>query len=151
METNIPSKIQEYIISELPQNIKNDCPISEYVNNTLNNLKISKNDNIMKHTNNDVRCKKILFNDPEIPQIQIVTENEFIKIPKYIIGRYSLEILNNLVLNINQIIKAKYSIINLGKNSARKQEELDLYLHYRKEKTSLGTDDGIFISNFNYQ
>ncbi|XP_011505327.1 PREDICTED: spindle and kinetochore-associated protein 1-like [Ceratosolen solmsi marchali] len=142
MENNIPSKIQEYINSELPENISNKYSTEEYVNNTINNMTVCNSDNINNHVISDVKsCKKILFNEPEIPQIQIVTEEEFIKIPKYIIGRYPLEILNNLVYNINQIIKTKYSFINLGKNAARKKGELDLYLHYTKDQTSLGIDE----------
>jgi hypothetical protein len=149
IETNIPSRIQEYINSELPQNIKNQYQIGEYMNNTLNNITISRNDNKRTQIFRNIKSyKKILFSDLEIPQIHSVTEAEFIRIPKYIIGRYALEILNNLVSNINEIIKTKYSIINLSKQGTRKKGQLDLYLHYKKEQANFETKDGMFINNF---
>lgn len=152
MENNIPAKIQEYVNSEQPKTIEEHLPTVEYANNTFNNITISNGDTTTNGETliNDMKsCKKVLFNDPEIPRVQPVIQEEFQKIPKYMIGRYTLETLNSLVVSINQIIKAKYSIIALGKNGARKKGELDLYLHYKKEQTSLGKEEGkLQMNNF---
>ncbi|XP_032455516.1 spindle and kinetochore-associated protein 1 isoform X3 [Nasonia vitripennis] len=144
MENNIPAKIQEYVNSEQPKNIEEPLTTVEYANNTFNNITICNGDTTANGAAliNDMKsCKKVLFNDPEIPRVELVTQEEFHKIPKYMIGRYTLETLNSLVVSINQIIKAKYSIIALGKNGARKKGELDLYLHYKKEQTGLGKEE----------
>lgn len=144
MENNIPVTIHEYVNSEVPI-ITNEAELTAgYINNTLNNVtinngNITSSDNV---THNMKSCKKTLFNEPDIPCIQPVTADEFSKIPKYIIGRYTLETLNNLLKSVNQILKAKYSIINSGKNGAKKKGELDLYLHFKKEQMSLGADEG---------
>lgn len=79
-------------------------------------------------------CKKKLFNEPDVcPVLSYIDGNEFNTIPKYIIGRQSLETVNNLINTINQILKAKYTFLSLGKAHARRQGDLNLYLHYKKQ------------------
>ncbi|KAK2576275.1 hypothetical protein KPH14_005641 [Odynerus spinipes] len=78
-------------------------------------------------------CKKALFNEPDNPKLLLLTKEEFNKVPKYMIGRYSLQMVNSLVNSINQVLKAKYSLLSAGKAAARKKGELDLYLHYKKQ------------------
>lgn len=148
MQKNVPPKIQEYIKSEVPVSKENTKETAnDYANNTLNNNTPNCNgENVnpnREHIISDIKsCKKVLFNEPEIRLMQPITDEEFSKIPKYIIGRYSIDSLNSLVNNINLILKSKYSIIGMGKNGARKKGELDTYLHYKKEQMSLGPDEG---------
>ncbi|XP_076636556.1 SKA complex subunit 1 isoform X2 [Colletes latitarsis] len=83
-------------------------------------------------------CKKILFNEPEVyPIIPLITQNEFGTIPKYIIGRQSLDSINSLIDAINQVLKRKYMLLSLGKAHARKQGDLSLYLRYKKEELDI--------------
>ena len=139
MEKNVPLKIQEYVQSELPKSASNSEPLDDFKKRNLNNFSLTNGSDTV---NNIKNCKKTLFNEPEIPNISPITPEEFSKIPKYIIGRLTIDTLNSLILSINHIIKSKYSVILLGKNGARKKGELDLYLHYKKEQMSLGPDEG---------
>ncbi|KAL7298578.1 hypothetical protein TKK_0008350 [Trichogramma kaykai] len=157
MEQNIPLKIQEYVKSEIPTNNNTDDNSSKpkekngnasFNNTTFNNATFNGSD--AQNANNTINttattaiknCKKTLFNEPEIPQMISITPSEFSKLPKYIIGRHTIDTLNSLVSSINQIIKSKYSLIALGKNGSRKKGELDLYLHYKKEQMNLGPDE----------
>lgn len=83
-------------------------------------------------------CKRTLFNEPEVcPTIAFITTEEFNKIPKYIIGRQTintLDIINNFISAINQTLIAKYTILSLGKAAAQKKGEINLYLHYKKQE-----------------
>ena len=91
-------------------------------------------------------CKKILFNEPEVcPAIPLIDKDEFSKIPKYIIGRQSLETVNNFINIINQILRTKYTFLSLGKAHARKQGELNLYLHFKKQEMDICNDNGKFF------
>ncbi|KAK0181912.1 hypothetical protein PV327_000096 [Microctonus hyperodae] len=86
-------------------------------------------------------CRKTLFVDAEDNQYNIEPLNdiEFAKIPKYMIGRQTLTALNDFIASINKIMKAKYSLLALGKNGARKKGDLDLYLQFKKEETDVCT------------
>lgn len=87
-------------------------------------------------------CKKILFNEPEIcPAISMIDKDEFSKIPKYIIGRQSLETVNSFINIINQILRTKYTFLSLGKAHARKQGELNLYLDFKKQEMDICNDN----------
>ncbi|CAD1474397.1 unnamed protein product, partial [Heterotrigona itama] len=87
-------------------------------------------------------CKKVLFNEPEVcPAIPLIDQDEFSKIPKYIIGRQSLETVNNFINTINQILRTKYTFLSLGKAHARKQGELNLYLHFKKQEMDICNDN----------
>jgi len=80
-------------------------------------------------------CKRTLFSEPEVcPMIPFITAEEFSKIPKYMIGRQSLETINNLISAINQTLIAKYTILSLGKVAAQKKGEINLYLQYKKQE-----------------
>lgn len=93
-------------------------------------------------------CKRTLFNEPEIcPTILPITVEEFNKIPKYIIGRQSLETINNLIHAINQTLMAKYTILSLGKAGAQKKGEINLYLHYKKQEFDIREENGKFLSS----
>ncbi|XP_029051542.1 spindle and kinetochore-associated protein 1-like [Osmia bicornis bicornis] len=86
-------------------------------------------------------CKKILFNEPEVcPIIPAIREDEFKTIPKYLIGRQPIEIVNNLIDTINQVLKAKYTFLTQGKAHARKQGTMSLYLHYKKQELDVCTN-----------
>ncbi|KAI4488602.1 hypothetical protein M0802_011418 [Mischocyttarus mexicanus] len=78
-------------------------------------------------------CKKTLFKEPDHPKISLLKEEEFGNLPKYMIGRQSLEMINSLIISINQVLKAKYSLLSAGKAVARKKGELDLYLYYKNQ------------------
>ncbi|XP_076758011.1 SKA complex subunit 1 [Xylocopa sonorina] len=102
----------------------------------------SKIENVAETMTPMVDCKKVLFNEPEVYcTIPLINNDEFVKIPKYIIGRQSLENVNNLINTINQILKAKYTFLSLGKANARKQGNLSLYLHYRKQEMDICNDN----------
>ncbi|XP_033227897.1 uncharacterized protein LOC117179855 [Belonocnema kinseyi] len=100
-------------------------------------------------------CKKSLFNEPAevCPLLAPLTEQEFAKIPKYIIGRQTLDAVNSLASSINQILKAKYTLLSLGKDGARKKGDLDLYLEYKKQQTSVKEGEGkiYFFTAEDYQ
>lgn len=95
-------------------------------------------------------CRKTLFTDAEDNQYSIepLDDIEFAKIPKYMIGRQTLVVLNDFIASINKIMKAKYSLLALGKNGARKKGDLDLYLQFKKEEADVCTKNGnLYILN----
>lgn len=88
-------------------------------------------------------CKKTLFDEPRgFRPIELLEREEFSRIPKYMIGRQTLEAVNQFVATINQILKAKYSLIALGKNGARKKGEFDLYMTYIKQESADSKEKG---------
>ncbi|XP_014473009.1 PREDICTED: spindle and kinetochore-associated protein 1-like [Dinoponera quadriceps] len=90
-----------------------------------------------------MNCKRTLFNEPEICLTVLpITVEEFNKVPKYMIGRQSLETINSLVNAINQTLMAKYAILSLGKAAAQKKGEINLYLHYRKQEFDVRDENG---------
>lgn len=93
-------------------------------------------------------CKRTLFNEPEVcPTILFITAEEFNKVPKYIIGRQtvnSLETINNFISAINQTLIAKYTFLSLGKAAAQKKGEINLYLHYKKQEFDIQEGNGKF-------
>lgn len=90
-------------------------------------------------------CKRTLFNEPEVcPTIPFITVEEFNKVPEYIIGRQSLETINNLVNAINQTLIAKYTILSLGKAAAQKKGKINLYLQYKKQECDVRDENGKF-------
>lgn len=100
-------------------------------NDTEKTVNFVNTPNIEASTIND--CKKALFNEPEYPKISLLKEEEFDKLPKYMIGRQSLQMINGLINSINQVLKAKYSLLFAGKAVAKKKGELDLYLYYKNQ------------------
>lgn len=90
-------------------------------------------------------CKRMLFNEPEVcPTISFITVEEFIKVPKYIIGRQTMETINNFISAINQTLIAKYTILSMGKAGAQKKGEINLYLHYKKQEFDIREENGKF-------
>jgi len=93
-------------------------------------------------------CKRTLFNEPEVcPTIPFITAEEFNKVPKYIIGRQTvntLETINNFISAINQTLIAKYTILSLGKAAAQKKGEINLYLHYKKQEFDIREENRKF-------
>ncbi|XP_012276053.1 spindle and kinetochore-associated protein 1 [Orussus abietinus] len=99
-------------------------------------------------------CKRILFNEPkEHPRIKYISAEEYNKIPKYIMGRHSLESLNALVSDFNEVLKSKYRLLSMGKNAARKEGYLELYLNLTKQQTafSKGKEKVHFFTSEDYQ
>ncbi|XP_043262212.1 spindle and kinetochore-associated protein 1-like [Colletes gigas] len=125
MEENVPSTlISNYQMDSLKHVHKEDF------------LRVPNNRELFKSPIID--CKKILFNEPEVyPIIPLITKDEFGTIPKYIIGRQSLDSINSLIDAINQVLKRKYTLLSLGKANARKQGDLSLYLHYKKQELDI--------------
>ncbi|CAK9818284.1 Spindle and kinetochore-associated protein 1 [Anthophora plagiata] len=106
----------------------------------LQTLKVNNNTIKLETPMRD--CKKTLFNEFEAcPMILLISKDEFSTVPKYIIGRQSLDTVNNLINTINQILKAKYTLLSLGKAHARKQGKLDVYLHYKKQDLDICNDN----------
>lgn len=90
-------------------------------------------------------CKRMLFNEPEVcPTISFITAEEFNKLPKYIIGRQTMETINNFINAINQTLIAKYTILSMGKAVAQKKGEINLYLHYKKQEFDTQEENGKF-------
>ncbi|XP_043272503.1 spindle and kinetochore-associated protein 1-like isoform X2 [Venturia canescens] len=82
-------------------------------------------------------CKKTLFgNAKDDRTMDFITKEEFSKVPKYMIGRQTLAMLNELVTAINATVEEKYSILALGRAGARKKGKLDLYMSLEREKMS---------------
>lgn len=80
-------------------------------------------------------CKKTLFkNSDDSYTMDFITAEEFSKIPKYMIGRQTMAMVNELVATINTILEEKYSVLALGKAGARKKGKLDLYMSLEREK-----------------
>ncbi|XP_017764159.1 PREDICTED: spindle and kinetochore-associated protein 1-like [Eufriesea mexicana] len=137
MEKNIPSQLindDHKTENSLPLSIMSEKKLIRQTT-TIINTNAEKQETPMKD------CKKILFNEPEpCPMIPLISENEFSKVPKYIIGRQSLETMNNFIDTINQVLKVKYTFLSLGKAHARKQGDLNLYLHYKKQELDICND-----------
>jgi len=92
-------------------------------------------------------CKRMLFNEPEICHtISFITVEEFNKVPKYIIGRQTLDTINSLINTINQTLVAKYTILALGKTTAQKKGDLDLYLRYKKQELDVQEKDSKYLN-----
>lgn len=90
-------------------------------------------------------CKRTLFNEPEVcPTIPFISPEEFNKVPKYIIGRQTLETINNLISDINNTLITKYTILSLGKIGAQKRGEINLYLQYKKQEYNIKEEKGKF-------
>lgn len=145
MEKNIPHElIRDYNKIENSLSMKTICK-KEFIQKSPI---IIRNKNVEKEKTPIKDCKKILFNELEVcPMISLISENEFNKVPKYIIGRQSLETVNDFINTINHILKTKYTFLSLGKAHARKQGDLNLYLHYKKQELDLCNDSGkIFFS-----
>ncbi|XP_011061792.1 PREDICTED: spindle and kinetochore-associated protein 1-like isoform X2 [Acromyrmex echinatior] len=91
-------------------------------------------------------CKRTLFNEPEVcPTIQFITAEEFNAVPKYIIGRQtvnSLETINHFINAINQTLIAKYTLLSMGKAVAQKKGDINLYLYYKKQELDIRDEDG---------
>ena len=140
MERNVPSElIRDYHKTSLVSNVPLELMQESHA--------LIGEDRTEKRGETPMRdCKKVLFNEPEVcPAIPLIDEDEFSKIPKYIIGRQSLETVNNFINIINQILRAKYTFLALGKAHARKQGELNLYLHFKKEEMDICNDNGKFL------
>ena len=142
MDNNIPPGIRDFINLQEPNGHKN------YLNETVSFS--SKVDVFTPDAHSSIMdCKKSLFNEPTVcPLLAPLTESEFARIPKYIIGRQTLDAVNSLAVTINQILKAKYTLLSLGKNGARKKGDLDLYLEYKKQQTSVKEGEGNFYEYY---
>ena len=153
MEKNIPSGIRDYL--NLQDNKSQVSNGHLNYKNEENLISPSDDEVITPSAHSSLRdCKKSLFNEsPKVcPLLSPLTEQEFAKIPKYIIGRQTLDAVNSLTSCINQILKAKYTLLSLGKDGARKKGDLDLYLEYKKQQTSVKEGEGNFCQNdFLYQ
>ncbi|XP_035735932.1 spindle and kinetochore-associated protein 1-like [Vespa mandarinia] len=123
--------------SESMQSINDACSVT--ISSHASTANKNKQENVDFNDMGDVKksaikdCKKALFNEPEYPKISLIKEEEFDQLPKYMIGRQSLQMINGLINSINLVLKAKYTLLSAGKIVARKKGELDLYLYYRKQ------------------
>lgn len=140
MQDNVPPKlVQDYVHSEKCESTR--APMQRQLTGQPSDV---IDETYEENKENKVKdCKKVLFTKSELyPSIDLLTREEFSKIPKYIIGRQPLEAINGLLSTINQILKAKYTLLSLGKNGARKKGELELYLNYRKQQTTVTEKEG---------
>ncbi|XP_076299276.1 SKA complex subunit 1 [Lasioglossum baleicum] len=153
MERNVP-----------PQLIHNYHHTNDELNLVLkeilsNHTEESTNDksNIESQSNENCpmkNCKKILFSEPDVyPKVAVITKDEFNTVPKYLIGRQSIETVNSLVETINQVLKAKYTLLSLGKEKVRKQGNMELYLQYKKQELDICTKNEYlyFFTNQDYE
>ncbi|XP_078044315.1 SKA complex subunit 1 isoform X2 [Augochlora pura] len=159
MEQNVPPKLIydfHHSENELNHVLKEilSVPYDEEI--SVNNKSDTDRDTEKQKENRIKDCKKILFNEPNVPmypRITLINKNEFDSIPKYIIGRQSLETLNSLVESINQVLKAKYTLLSMGKAQVRKQGNMNLYLHYKKQDLDICKANEIvyFFTNEDYE
>lgn len=88
-------------------------------------------------------CKRTLFNELEVcPTILFISTEEFNNVPKYMIGRQTLETINSLITDINNTLITKYTILSLGKAAAQKRGEINLYLQYKKQEFDIKRGKG---------
>ncbi|XP_046743334.1 spindle and kinetochore-associated protein 1-like [Diprion similis] len=144
MENNIPSQL----LYDYANVVKEREYIKAQTNmqSTHSSETDSLNDIFEETSQNNVKdCKKTLFNEPEIfPRIKPISTKEFELIPKYMIGRQSLDTVNRFLSTINDVLKAKYSLLALGKNGAKKKGELNLYMHYKTQE-SVDTGERVYF------
>lgn len=138
MERNVPSQLihnyhhtddeLNYVLKEL---------LSSRLEESTNDITESREESPVKN------CAKVLFSEPDVyPTIPLITKVEFNTVPKYLIGRQSMETVNSLVEAINQVLKAKYTLLSLEKAQVRKQGNMDLYLRYKKQDLDICTRNG---------
>lgn len=138
MVANIPQGVIEaYKFVESPI-IEEDAKV-ESTTTEISAIALTSDDVTEEVTQSD--CKKNLFG-VEQDYVKPISSSEFAKIPKYMIGRQTLDNLNLLVEVINQILRTKYGVLALGKNGARKKGQLDLYLEYKKQQDKYVNGDG---------
>ncbi|XP_018306096.1 spindle and kinetochore-associated protein 1 [Mycetomoellerius zeteki] len=145
-EENIPPElIQGY------QDATSYSPLSEYPINPIQRSTRKTPNSVRKATTFEKEetikdCKRTLFNEPEVcSTIRLITAEEFNTVPKYIIGRQtvnSLETINHFINAINQTLIAKYTLLSLGKAAAQKKGDINLYLHYKKQEFDIRDEDG---------
>lgn len=111
---------------------------------------LTSGERIVTHDSIVQDCRKKLFKEPDdCYTIEELSETEFGKIPKYMIGRQTISTVNGFINTINQIMKFKYGILSLGKVGARKKGELDLFLQFKKEESDLkSSGQGIILNLF---
>ncbi|CAK9826660.1 Spindle and kinetochore-associated protein 1 [Anthophora retusa] len=139
MEQSVPPElIHDYHNAEssLSLNISSEEKLAKELQRSEVNNDVIKLETPMRD------CKKMLFNEFEVcPMILLISKDEFNTVPKYIIGRQSLDTVNNLIDTINRILKAKYTFLSLGKAHARKQGKLNVYLNYKKQDLDICNDN----------
>lgn len=122
--------------SDTLKKVKSTCNQSHIISDEEDN----RVESTVEKTENEIPTmlgKKLVFDEPEVcTYIRPIDEEEFAVIPKYALGRQSINTLNSLVTTVNQLLDAKYTLLSRGKDNARKKGQLDLYLQYRKEQSS---------------
>ncbi|XP_020285807.1 spindle and kinetochore-associated protein 1-like [Pseudomyrmex gracilis] len=118
--------------------------ILEYSLNSIELSTQSKTSGSVRLKNSEIEnCKRVLSYEPDIClTIPLITAEEFSKIPKYMIGRQTLETINGLINGINQTLIAKYTILLSGKVAAQKKGEINLYLQYKKQEYEMKGENG---------
>lgn len=144
MAENVPPElIEAYLTSTKKKSVQSNFQAQFTIENQHNTNDLDDTLNVQEA--NIKNCKKALFNEPKYPQIALLTKEEFDEIPKYMIGRQPLHMVNNLINSINQVLKAKYSLLSGGQAAAKKKRELDLYLHYKKQDIICESKDGTYF------
>lgn len=146
-----PELIQGYQNADKQKCIQNQISpdATKSATNSIRKLIEQKSANMY---NNDIiepeimkDCKRTLFNEPEVcPTILFISPEEFNNVPKYMIGRQTLETINSLISDINNTLIAKYTILSLGKAAAQKRGEINLYLQYKKQEFDIKRERGKF-------
>lgn len=122
LQTQISSAIPQSAINSAHKLIEQNMSANKYNRNIIE-----------QETMKD--CKRTLFNEPEVcPTIPFISAEEFNKVPKYMIGRHTLETINSLINDMNNTLITKYTILSLGKAAAQKKGEINLYLQYKKQE-----------------
>ncbi|GLV31913.1 hypothetical protein CBL_07672 [Carabus blaptoides fortunei] len=67
--------------------------------------------------------------------IDLLTQEEFSSVPKYMLGRLSLETINKFIQVINETVTAKYQILSKPK-SALKAHGLQVFKDYKAQETA---------------
>lgn len=141
-----PELIQGYQNADKQKCIQNQISpittVQKVTKSSINSIHKSTGQNISANIYNDIMehetikdCKRTLFNELEVcPTILFISTEEFNNVPKYMIGRQTLETINSLINDINNTLITKYTILSLGKTAAQKRGEINLYLQYKKQE-----------------
>lgn len=71
------------------------------------------------------------------PVLSPLNKEEFARVPRYIAGKQSLDLINGFLESLNRILKTKYSLLTQGKAHARKQGELTMFAYYEKQELDM--------------
>ncbi|KAJ6223320.1 hypothetical protein RDWZM_001865 [Blomia tropicalis] len=82
-----------------------------------------------------------------IPQISFLNDNEFSSIPRYMLGRFTIETLNEFVTAFNITLQEKYRFINSYSNHASNESDFKRFKLYKSQE--LPETRGVYFCTVN--